>query len=315
MSNYLTTQEFDLDLVPGHIVPNVEMSQYDVGTRLLKIHLFSDGSVYSVPEGVQAYVVGKKPDGKIFMYPTQTSGEYCTFQITKQITAVLGKVECQLRLQKEIKILSTADFNITVTSSLLSQAVLSESQISQIEQAVETAQTTLSDNKTTRDYSQQQAQNAKNSATAAASSASAAKTSETAANDSAVLSKSWAVGGTGKRTEQDTDNSSYYAHQSLSYSNNSKTYALNSQTSATHSATSAINAAGSATASATSAKAAKTSETNAKTSETAAKTSETNAKESETNAASSAAAAAKSAASLQYGINGTILYLGKKGSN
>lgn len=52
MSNYLTIQEFDLDLVPGYIVPNVAMSQYDVGTRLLKIHLLSDGSAYNVPDGV-----------------------------------------------------------------------------------------------------------------------------------------------------------------------------------------------------------------------------------------------------------------------
>lgn len=296
MSNYLTIQEFDLDLVPGYIVPNVAMSQYDVGTRLLKIHLLSDGSAYNVPDGVQAYVTGKKPDGKIFMYPVQTSGEYCTIEVTKQMTAVLGKVECQLRLQKQTTILSTANFNMTVTSSILSQAVLSESQISQIEQAVETAQATLSDNKSTREYTQQQAQNAK-------ASADAAEASAATAGDNATLSESWAVGGTGKRDGQDTNNSSYFASQASTYSTNSKTYSQNSKQSATQAASSATASAGSASASATSANAAKTSETNAKNSEIAAKTSETNAKTSETNAAASATAAKTSednaAAALQ----------------
>ena len=48
-------------------------------------------------------------------------------------------------------------------------------------------------------------------------SANNASTSETNASNSAILSKSWAIGGTGSRTDEDTDNSKYYSEQSKFY--------------------------------------------------------------------------------------------------
>ncbi len=122
--------------------------------------------------------------------------------------------------------------------------------------------------------------------TAAASSATAAKTSETNA-------KSWAVGPSGTGTDgTDSNNSWYWAKQSVSSASAAKT----SQTAAASSASAAKTSETNAKTSETNAK---TSETNAKTSETNAKTSETNAKTSEENAASSAAAASSQAAAAQ----------------
>ena len=111
-------------------------------------------------------------------------------------------------------------------------------------------------------------------------------------------SKSWAVGDTGIRNGENTDNAKYYAKQSsnsansantsalnaanseelaeehmndaLTYSQNAQTYMGNAKTYMTNASTSEANA--------------KTSEVNAKNSEVNAKTSETNAKTSETNA-------------------------------
>ena len=161
--------------------------------------------------------------------------------------------------------------------------------------------------------------NAKDAAASAAASEAHAKTSEENAAESTKnykLAESWAVGGTGERTGEDTDNSKYYATQaassktaaasSASAAASSKTAAATSATAAATSAsnakTSASNADGyrtqaanSATAAATSATNAKTSETNAASSATAAATSASNAKTSETNAASSKTAAASSA--------------------
>lgn len=113
-------------------------------------------------------------------------------------------------------------------------------------------------------------------------------------------SKSWAVGGTGIRSGEDTDNSMYYSKQSsnsasashqselnaanseelaeshmqdaLSYKNDAYTYMTNANTYMENAYTSEQNA--------------KISEANAKTSETNASTSEQNAKTSETNALS-----------------------------
>lgn len=112
------------------------------------------------------------------------------------------------------------------------------------------------------------------------------------------VSKSWAVGGTGIRSGEDTDNSKYYSKQSsnsasaantsaldaansealaeehmqdaLIYSQNSQTYMSNAKTYMNNASQSEANAL--------------KSEQNAKTSETNAKTSETNSKNSEANA-------------------------------
>lgn len=133
-----------------------------------------------------------------------------------------------------------------------------------------------------------------------------------------LTSKSWAVGDTGIRDNENTDNAKYYSkqssnsanaannsalnaasseelaeqhmHDSLSYSqnsqlymNNAQSYMNNAQSYMDNAKTSEINAKNSETNAQTYMNNAKVSETNAKTSETKAKTSETNAKTSETN--------------------------------
>lgn len=154
-------------------------------------------------------------------------------------------------------------------------------------------------------------------------------------------SKSWAVGGTGIRSGEDTDNSKYYATQAntsagrastyasnaanskelaeqhmkncLNYSQNAKTYMDNAKTYMDNASTSEINAKASETnakLSETNAGAsennAKLSETNAKLSETNAKTSENNASVSEDNAKTSETNALDSANKAQsYAVGGT----------
>ena len=102
----------------------------------------------------------------------------------------------------------------------------------------------------------------------------------TESTNSSYLSKSYAVGQTGKRTGEDTDNAKYYSQQA-------KTSATESKTSETNAKTSEDNAKTSETKAKTSEDNAKTSETNAKTSETNALNSEDNAKISEVNAKTS----------------------------
>lgn len=154
-------------------------------------------------------------------------------------------------------------------------------------------------------------------------------------------SKSWAVGDTGIRDNENTDNSMYYAKQSsnsasaankselnaanseelaknhmndaLSYKNdantymtNAKTYMDNAKTSEQNAKTSETNAKNSEINSATSETNAKNSETNAAESETNAKSSETNASTSEKNAKTSEVNALNSANKAQsYAVGGT----------
>lgn len=127
--------------------------------------------------------------------------------------------------------------------------------------------------------------------------------------------KSWAVGNTGIRDDENTDNSKYYAKQSsnsasesnasalnaaeservagehkdtaIEHSGNAYTYMTDAKNSMDSANKSEENAANSASNASTSEANAKTSETNAKISETNAKASETNAKLSETKASAS----------------------------
>ena len=67
--------------------------------------------------------------------------------------------------------------------------------------------------KTSETNAANSATNAGQSEANALASENAAKTSETNAANSATLAKSWAVGGTGTRTNEDFDNAKYYAQQ------------------------------------------------------------------------------------------------------
>lgn len=107
----------------------------------------------------------------------------------------------------------------------------------------------------------------------------------------AVMAESWAVGGTGKRAGEDTNNAKYYALQAKTSETNAATSETNAAASAATAAALAItiqqaeaNAKQSELKAAASEANAKTSEDNAKLSETNAATSETNAKQSEDNA-------------------------------
>ena len=118
------------------------------------------------------------------------------------------------------------------------------------------------------------ANNAKTFATNAKASEANLKTAETNAANSATTSKSWAVGGTGTRAGEDTDNSKIYA-------SNAKASASSASTSASNATSSENNA--------------KSYASNANASENNAKTYASNAKASETNAANSASSAEISA--------------------
>lgn len=151
-----------------------------------------------------------------------------------------------------------------------------------------TATTAASTATTQADAASTSATNASSSASAASSSASDASLSAanaaTAANraeDVVDLVESYAVGGTGTRQGEDTDNAKYYKEQAESFKNTA-------QASATAAGTSESNAQSYASSASTSA-------TNADASATAAATSESNAGDSATAAASSASSAGTSA--------------------
>ena len=110
----------------------------------------------------------------------------------------------------------------------------------------------------------------------------------------AKTAKSWAVGGTGTRQGEDTDNSKYYSQQAHDSEINAAASEQAAAISETNAATSESNAAASETNAAASASNAAQSESNASTSETNAALSASNALTSANNAATSESNAATS---------------------
>lgn len=118
--------------------------------------------------------------------------------------------------------------------------------------------------------------------------ANSATTSSNSAYDNAKLSQSYAIGGSGVRDGEDTDNSKYYSEQASKSAIASANSASTASTKASEAATSASYASASATKSAT-------SESNASKSASSAATSESTASTKASEAAQSATAAVNSA--------------------
>ena len=174
-------------------------------------------------------------------------------------------------------------------SAALAAQTAAEQAEDDTEALITSAQTIVSNAQT---YAGEAATSANTASTAANTATAQAAIATQAANTAAgyaqnvdnfaKTAKSWAVGGTGTRQGEDTDNSKYYSQQAHD---------------------SEINAAASESAAATSEANAAASETAAAASESNAATSESNAASSETNAAASATSASASASSALISAN------------
>lgn len=139
----MITQAINLNLIPGQVLPRVNVSQYDSGTRTLRMTLFNGEQIFNVPSGANGYIQGTKPDRTGFQYAaTVTAGSnIVTIDITQQMTAVKGEVVCELVLANGDDRIATVNFIIYVEpAALADDTVISETELPLIEQAVELAQ-------------------------------------------------------------------------------------------------------------------------------------------------------------------------------
>ena len=224
----MTSQTFNLDLIPQGVPPIVHVSQYDKG-QTWNMHIYENGVVFPVPSGTSAAVQGTKPDNTGFQYPAVISvgDNVVTFTVEQQMTVLGGQFECELVLVNGENQVATINFILDVEPTTLDDdTVISETELPLIEQAAELG-AVINGYATQIHADAETASTAATAATAAATSASADATTATAAADDATASKTAAA------------------------------------SSASNAATSETNAAASATAAASSESNAATSETNA----------------------------------------------------
>lgn len=183
----MTSQTFNLDLIPQGVPPIVHVSQYDKG-QTWNIHLFENGVVFPVPSGTSAAVQGTKPDNTGFQYPAVISvgDNVVTFTVEQQMTVLGGQFECELVLVNGENQVATINFILDVEPTTLDgDTVISETELPLIEQAAELGAVI-------NGYATQIHADAETASTAATS-ASADATTATAAADDATASKTAAA--------------------------------------------------------------------------------------------------------------------------
>lgn len=130
-----------LNLIPGGVLPVVNVNQYDKAENALVFEIY-DGSVpYEVSDEIGIMIMGTKPDKNGFSYNAMKSGtNEITTNLEQQMTVLAGDVACELRFQNEDRtfIHGTLNFVLRVEPAALNENTpISKTEIPLIEQAVE----------------------------------------------------------------------------------------------------------------------------------------------------------------------------------
>lgn len=159
-------QNYNLDLVPSGTPLVVYVSQFDKGGRRLSFTLYKDNVAFTLPTGASATILGTKPDQIAFMYAMQTSGSKIYIDVTEQMTAVAGPVQCEIRVSNTSgEQIGSSNFIIYCEKTPLdSDAVISETDIPVFEELVAQANTAAAEANTASAQAQQYAQQAQESA-------------------------------------------------------------------------------------------------------------------------------------------------------
>lgn len=139
----MITQTLKLNLIPGQVLPRVNVSQYDAGTRTLQMLLYNGDQAFNIPTGYGGFVQGTKPDRTGFQYAaTVTEGSnVVTLVVTQQMAAVSGEVTCELVIADGDNRIATVNFIIYVEpAALADDTVISDTELPLIEEAAELAQ-------------------------------------------------------------------------------------------------------------------------------------------------------------------------------
>lgn len=136
-------QSVKLNLIPGAVLPVVNVSQYDV-KRTFQLAVYDGAASYDLT-GKTVTIRGTKPDNHGFDYGTSdgvvsVSGNTVTISTTQQMTAVGGHVMAELRIESGTTVIGTLNFIIDVEPSALSEdTIISDTEIPVIERDFEAA--------------------------------------------------------------------------------------------------------------------------------------------------------------------------------
>lgn len=136
----MTTQEFNLDLIPNGISPIVHVSQYDQG-QTWAFNIVKENQLYEIPSGSSITVQGTKKDDTGFQYSCTYSGSKVYVTETQQMTIFAGDVQAELVIVNGDDRIATLNFIIRIERAPLNETTtISETDLPLIEEAAELAQ-------------------------------------------------------------------------------------------------------------------------------------------------------------------------------
>lgn len=137
----MITQSINLNLIPGGVLPRINVSQYDKGSRTLQFYLFYGSLPFNIPADCSITIQGTKKDMTGFQY-------HCTYQdnlvitdVTEQMTVLAGEVTAEIVITDvSLNVLGTCNFIIDVEQAALSQdTVISETDLPLLQEAIQAA--------------------------------------------------------------------------------------------------------------------------------------------------------------------------------
>lgn len=135
-----TLYQITAELYQEHVVPIINGKQYDTGRSVL-ITLTDAGAVVVPEAGDMLRLYAKKPDGTVSYLPGTLSGTAVEVELTNQLQALPGVVECELLIGTGAEMVSTPVFRLNVLPSNYDAAAIESSdEFGALETALQTVQ-------------------------------------------------------------------------------------------------------------------------------------------------------------------------------
>lgn len=134
----MITQTINLNLIPGGVLPRINVSQYDKGSRTLNFNIYNGSVLFNIPSGSTVTIQGTKPDHTGFQYSCEYEGSVVTADLEQQMSVISGEVTCEITINKNLELIGTGNFILNVEpAAVKDNTVISETELPLIEQAIE----------------------------------------------------------------------------------------------------------------------------------------------------------------------------------
>lgn len=170
-----------LDMTPGGVMLVIHTSQYDSDFTIV-FSLYNSDGTFTIESGTTARIRGTKKSGTGYSVPATVDASAKTVTVAgdQQMTAVAGTNIYEIVLYRNNLEICSANFILAVERAALDKDTITDN-------------TVVPELERLDEYIEQAA--------------------EYGAREGAAYAESWAVGGTGKRPGEDTNNAKYWAEQ------------------------------------------------------------------------------------------------------